>query len=211
MQGTLLVTGFEPFGGEPINPAELVAQALGAHPPAVGGMRVVTASLPVDVGRLREALDQALSAARPTALLMLGQAAGRATIDLETLAVNQLAYGEAVDNGGHRVADAPIDADGPARLQSTLPFPDCARELARRGHPVSISRDAGRYLCNFVLYDVLRRYPRLPAGFVHLPLLPEQSQRRALGEPALEHERSLAAVRALVEALVPRLRPPASA
>ena len=207
MTRRVLVTGFEPFGGEPVNPSLELAQQLAAEAGAVPGLELHTAALPVDIATLRDALDAALAAARPEAVVLVGQATGRARVCLETLAFNEVRYGASVDNGGHRIDDEVVDADGPAELASTLPLAQLAEDLAPAALPVELSRDAGRYLCNFALYDVLRRHPAVPAAFVHVPLLPEQAERRGRGEASLPLDVSRRCLRALLEALPARLGP----
>lgn len=202
---TILLTGFEPFDGEPVNPAQQLVEALAHEPAPHPRLQLVTAILPVDRRRCPAHLDAAVEATRPDAVVAIGQATGRPRIDLETRAFNQLDFGEGTDNGGHAAHGEPLAEDGPPHLDSTLPWPALASDLADRGHPVGLSADAGRHLCNALLYDLLHRHPRSAAGFVHVPLLPDQAARRALGEPHLAPEVSLAVVRELLRALTERL------
>ncbi len=201
----VLLTGFEPFGGEPVNPAQLLVESFAAGD--VPGVELRTALLPVDAGRVTDVLEAAIAAARPDAIVLLGQAAKRDAVCLETTACNRVAYGDEVDNAGRRVEDAPVVDGGPARLASTLPLEALERELADGGLPVRRSDDAGRYLCNHALYTTLHGHPTTPAAFVHVPLLPEQAERRARGEPGMPLDVMARCLRALLERLPSHLRP----
>lgn len=196
--GPLLVTGFEPFGGEPINPAWEVVRGLESSPPESGSVPLVIAQLPCNQASYVAAVDQVVARHEPSAVIAVGQATGRARIALEARAVNRMRYGDAVDNGGHRDVDEALVEGGPTERPATLPAEPLASELAALGHAVEVSQDAGRFLCNAVLFHLLHRHAATPALFVHLPLMPEQAERRALGEASLPLEDSDAAVRALV-------------
>jgi pyroglutamyl-peptidase len=202
----VLVTGFEPFGGEPVNPSGDLARELAETPLAVPGLELLVRHLPVARDALPGAADEALDALRPHAVIALGQATARAQICLERTAVNRLAYGECVDNQGLAGVDEPLEADGPSSLQATLPAEHLARALADQGHPVEVSGDAGTYLCNALLYRLLRTRPELPALFVHVPLLPSQAERRGKGEPSLSHAQDREALLDLLR-LLPGLLP----
>lgn len=192
----VLLTGFEAFGGEPVNPSQQIVEDLARE--TLEGLVLQVAVLPVDIRTVTDALEAAIGDALPDVVVLVGQAARRDAVCLETTAFNQVAYGDAVDNGGARIEDAPVDANGPDRLHSTLPLDALERALASDGHPVRCSADAGRYLCNHVLYTTLRRHPGTPCAFVHVPFLPEQAERRALSEPSLPHETMRACLRALL-------------
>lgn len=166
----ILLTGFEPFGGSAINPSTLVVQKLGTD--AIG-----TAILPVDRVRGPQALLAALDQHQPDVLLMLGQAAGRAAISIERVAVNLMDY-RIADNSGQMVTDEPIAPNAPAAYFATLPVRAMLNALLAAGIPAELSLSAGAYLCNQVMYVALHHIAQrgLPtrAGFVHLPMLPEQ-------------------------------------
>jgi pyroglutamyl-peptidase len=195
----LLLTAFEPFGGEPVNPSQLLAERLRRDP--VAGFELHTVLLPVDIVRLPAALDDAVRRVRPDLSLLVGQATGRGHVCLESLAVNRVCYGDAVDNGGTRVTDAPVEAEGPDQLGSTLDLARLARELDAEDLPVKVSTDAGRYLCNLALYRMLLDHPDVPAAFVHVPLLPEQAARRGMREACLDLELMERCLRSLIEHL----------
>ncbi|HZL99023.1 MAG TPA: pyroglutamyl-peptidase I, partial [Planctomycetota bacterium] len=180
----VLLTGYEPFGGEPVNPSAQLATELAQRPPAHGRLELSAAVLPVDSRRFRSVLAQAVAAARPELVVALGQATGRPDIGLEALAHNVLDFRGERDNGGHAARGEALVEGGPSRLHARLPLAGLAERLASRGLPVRVSLDAGRHLCNALLYELLLNHPGLPALLVHVPLLPEQAARRALDEPS---------------------------
>ena len=196
-----LLTGFEPFGGEPVNPSALIVTALAASPPAVPGLTVSAEILPVDRVRLPSALARALARHRPDAVICVGQATGRARVDLETLAHNAIDFRGDRDNGGHAAAGEALVPGGPATLASTLALALELPRLLAEGLPVALSRDAGRHLCNALLYTLLHERAPVPSAFVHVPLLPEQAARRGKGEPSLPLDVSRACVAALLARL----------
>ena len=196
----VLLTGFEPFGGEPLNPSERLARELGGTEP-LPGVRLFSAILPVDRVAFAPALRAALEAHRPDVVLALGQATGRPRVHLEARARNAIDFRGERDNGGHAASGEALVPGAPASLPATLPVAELAGRLASEGHPVEVSDDAGRHLCNALLYELLHRHPGLPAAFVHVPLMPEQAERRGRGEPSLPLEVSRACLLALFRPL----------
>jgi len=206
----VLLTGYEPFGGERVNPSARIVRALqrGAAPhPA---LRVKAAILPVDRRAMPAALNRALAAHRPDLVLGVGQGTGRTSVDLESVAHNRIDFRGERDNGGNTAAGEPLHAGGPPRLTSRLPLRELAAELRGAGLPVRVSRDAGRHLCNALLFELLARHPRLPSAFVHVPLLPEQAARRRRSEGSLPETVSRACLRELLRRL-PDCLPPTRA
>ncbi|MEW6724114.1 MAG: pyroglutamyl-peptidase I [Bacillota bacterium] len=176
----VLVTGFEPFGGEQINPSGEAAKAL--HRRKIGGCDVVGVTLPVAweeaVPKCLEAIDEA----KPEIILMLGQAAGRAGITVERVAIN---VQNGKDNLGVERDEHPVVEGGPAAYMATVPIVEMVRAMKEGGVPASISNTAGTYLCNCLMYGVLHAAAiqglNLRGTFIHLPALPEQ----AVGKPML--------------------------
>ncbi|MET0351868.1 MAG: pyroglutamyl-peptidase I [Rhizobacter sp.] len=197
----VLLTGFEPFGGETVNPSLEVAQALdGAH---VGGATVVGLGLPCVYADAVAGLDRALEALSPVLVVCLGQAAGATGLRLERVAVN-LSDSVQPDNAGAVLRDTPVVAGGPAAYFSTLPLTRMLDALQAHGHPAGLSGSAGAYVCNHVFYTLQHRLVGrvLPAGFIHLPLLPGQAAGRT-GVPGMALEAQVAAVRLAIEAALP--------
>jgi len=171
----VLVTGFEPFAGSEVNPSQLLVEALADDPPA--GVALTTAVLPVAYARAGQELLAAVRVSEPELVVCFGQADGRAVISVERFALN-LDEPRSADNDGLVSAD-PIDAEGPAAYRSTLPVDEIVAALRREGIPAAASRDPGGFLCNHVFYRLQalleRERPQVRSGFVHVPLLPEQT------------------------------------
>lgn len=179
-----LVTGFEPFGGESVNPSWLVAAALDGE--RIGGHRVRAVQLPCVFGAALAALDAALAAHRPALVLALGQAAGRSDFSVERVAIN-VDDARIADNAGARPVDEPIVPGAPAGHFSTLPIKAIVVALRQAGLPASVSQSAGTFVCNHVFFGLMDRLAKAGGargGFMHLPLLPEQAA-RAPGQPSL--------------------------
>jgi pyroglutamyl-peptidase len=191
---TILLTGFEPFGGATVNPSWQVAQALdGAR---IAGATVQALQLPCVFGAAREALDAALLQQGPTLVLALGQAGGRDGFTVERVAIN-VDDGRIADNAGQQPIDEPVVPGGPAAYFATLPIKAMVAALQRAGWPAAVSQTAGTYVCNHVFYGLmhsLRRRRSVRAGFMHLPWLPEQAVARA-GQPSLPLAVQIAGVR----------------
>jgi pyroglutamyl-peptidase len=171
----LLVTGFEPFGGEPINPSAEVARAL--HGRTIQGAPVIGLVLPCVFGASIQALRSALDTHRPQLVLALGQATGRDGFTLERVAIN-LDDARIADNAGAQPIDEPVIARGPAAHFTTLPIKAMVAALRDAGHAASVSYSAGTFVCNHVFYGLqhaLKRRRSARSGFMHLPCLPEQT------------------------------------
>ncbi len=179
MVNRILLTGFEPFGGEEINPSwEAVSRLQGR---AVDNTVIESRLMPVSWERCGPAVREAIAEVDPIAVIMVGQAGGRPAFSLERIAVN-LQEGSAGDNDGVRREGEPIEADGPDAYLSTLPIKDIHAELLDEGIPSLISNSAGLYLCNYIFYAARYQVERLggerggpvPTGFVHIPFAPQQ-------------------------------------
>ena len=177
----ILLTGFEPFDGEAVNPSWLVARALdGEH---IAGHAVHAVQLRCVFGAALQGLDQALRRHRPRLVLALGQAA-RPQLSIERVAIN-VDDARIPDNNGASPIDNAIVAGGPAAYFSRLPIKTITAALNEAGIGAEVSQTAGTFVCNHVFYGLmhrLRRRPGVRGGFIHLPLLPEQAQRREQGE-----------------------------
>jgi pyroglutamyl-peptidase len=164
----ILVTAFGPFEGRSENASSLALLKLKTSLPEIR-----TRILPVDSVVAPARLREALRLIRPEILVLLGEAAGSKTIRLETTAFNELDF-RIPDISGRQPTARPIRRDAPAIRHSTLPFKQVHHLLSASDHPIVLSHDPGRYLCNQVLYTALEYLERhaLPcrAGFIHLPL-----------------------------------------
>jgi len=193
---TVLLMGFEPFGGESINPSWRVAQAL--HGEVIAGAQVVAVQLPCVFGVALSALQQALAQHGPHLVLVLalGQATGRCELTPERVAIN-VDDARIPDNAGARPVDTAVVPGGPAAYFSTLPIKAMVAAMRAEGVPASVSQTAGTFVCNHVFYGLMhalqtRRGVR--GGFMHVPLLPEQAARLP-GQPSLELATQVAGVR----------------
>jgi pyroglutamyl-peptidase len=172
-----LVTGFEAFDGDPLNPSWLIAQAL--HGRRVHGTRVQAVQLPCAFGTALPTLHEALRRYRPTLVLALGQA-GRSVISIERVALN-IDDARIPDNAGLQPVDQPVHAGAPAAYFSSLPIKAMAVALRQAGIAAEVSQTAGTFVCNHVFFGLmhaLRRRPGVRGGFVHVPMLPEQAAAR---------------------------------
>ena len=182
-----LVTGFETFGGEPINPAR---EALGRLPPRLGALAIATRVLPAVFGDALDALEEAVRAAAPDIVLCVGLAGGRAALSLERVAIN-IEDARIPDNKGRQSIDLPVVAGGPAAYFATLPIKAAAAELREAGLPAVVSNSAGTFVCNHVFYGLMHlaatRRLDLRGGFLHVPYLPSQAARQE-GAPSMALE-----------------------
>jgi pyroglutamyl-peptidase len=181
----ILVTGFEPFGGEAINPSAEVARAL--HGRMIDGVRVVGVVLPCVFGAAIDVLRDALDRHRPHLVLALGQAGGRAGFSLERVAIN-VDDARIPDNAGGQPVDVAVVARAAPAYFTTLPIKAMCGALRAAGHPAEVSNSAGTFVCNHVFYGLqhaLRRRRSVRSGFMHLPLLPEQAGRGGVAVASL--------------------------
>lgn len=202
---TVLVTGFEPFGGAAVNPSGEVAKRLDGR--RFGGAEVRAAILPVQHVSAAAAVGTLLAAHDPLAIVHLGLADGRAQIALERVAINVMDY-SIPDNEGFQAVDQACVAGGPAAYFSTLPLRAVQAALQGAGIPAYLSATAGTYLCNFVMYTTLHtlaaRGGTLPAGFIHLPPLPSMVVAGAPLQPSMDLALMLRGVEIAVETIAAR-------
>jgi pyroglutamyl-peptidase len=188
---TVLLTGFDAFGGEAANASAQAVLALQGE--RIAGHAVAAAVLPTEFGRSLEALDELLAAHRPALVLACGQAGGRAALSLERVAIN-LADARIPDNAGRQPLDEPVQPGGPAAWFSTLPVKAMAQALRAAGLPAEVSHSAGTFVCNHLFYGLMHRLAQpawagVRGGFMHLPWLPPQ------GEPSLALADQVAGIR----------------
>jgi pyroglutamyl-peptidase len=200
----ILLTGFEPFGGETVNPSWEIARALDGW--TCEGRVVRTALLPCAFGDALLRLDDALTAWRPELVLCLGQAGGRAEISIERAALN-VDDARIPDNLGRQPIDAEVVVGGPSAYFSTLPIKALARDLRTAGVAAAVSNTAGTFVCNHVFYALMHRLATTPAlagtrgGFVHVPYTPEQAAGRP-GVPSMALATQIAGIRAALRSAI---------
>ena len=170
----VLVTGFEPFGGEEINPAWEAVQRLDL---CIAGAEIKKAQLPTVFGKSINKLIQVIEKENPDAVLCIGQAGGRYELTVERVAIN-LNDASIKDNDGNSPSDEPIVIDGPAAYFARLPIKAIVEEIRKAKLPASISNSAGAFVCNHVMYGLLHyintKRPNMLGGFIHVPFIPEQ-------------------------------------
>ncbi len=170
----ILVTAFDAFNKEPINPSLMMLEALADE---LFGHTIVKQVLPTVFGDSADLVLQRIAEVEPDAVLCLGQAGGRTAITLERVAIN-VNDASIADNAGKQPTDEPIVAGGPVAYFSTLPNKAMVSAMREADIPAQISNTAGTYVCNQVLYAVLHYLSEndLPARatFMHVPYLPSQ-------------------------------------
>lgn len=196
----ILVTAFEPFGGECVNPA---LEAMKQMKEEIAGVSVIKLPIPTVYESSLALIHRAICEHQPDAVLSIGQAGGRSGITPERVAIN-LDDCSLPDNAGDVRIDRPIFADGNTAYFTTLPVKAMVQAMREKEIPAALSTTAGTYVCNHVMYGVLyyanREFPELRAGFVHVPYLPSQVQDKP-GTPSLELSQIVAGLEASVEAI----------
>jgi pyroglutamyl-peptidase len=178
-RATVLVTGFEPFGGESENPSWLAAQALDGR--VVAGHTIVGAQLPTVFDAANKSLRDLLLRHRPALVVCTGQAGGRGAISLERVAIN-VNDARIPDNAGAQPVDTPVAAGAPAAYFATLPIKAMLAAMIDAGVLAEVSQTAGTFVCNHVFYGLMHELAtraelaQARGGFVHVPWLPGQGQ-----------------------------------
>ena len=170
----ILVTGFDPFGGEKVNPA---LEAVKSLPSEIHGAEIHWVEIPTVFYRSAEVLEAEIVRFQPDAVLCIGQAGGRASLTPERVAINQ-DDARIPDNQGNQPVDTPIRLDGQAAYFSTLPIKAMVQAIKEEGLPATVSNTAGTFVCNHLMYQALyladKKFPHMRAGFMHIPYMTEQ-------------------------------------
>ena len=197
----ILLTGFDPFGGESINPAWEAVKRVKA--PA--GAELIRLEVPTVFGRSITTVLTSMRLHRPDVVVCVGQAAGRSEITPERVAIN-IADASIPDNEGNRPCDAPIYPDGENACFSTLPVKAMVEAIKAAGLPASLSNTAGTFVCNQLMYGLLyhisREFPGMGGGFIHVPCIPEQAARIEKPVPSLPLPEIVRGLEAALSALV---------
>lgn len=170
----LLITGFDPFGGETVNPSWEAVRLL---PEAVGAYRLTKLQIPTVFGQASEKVLSAAKELHPDVILCIGQAGGRGAVTPEVVAIN-LREAKIPDNAGNQPVNVPVVKDAPAAYFSTVPVRAMVKAIQDAGLPGALSYSAGAFVCNDVLYSLLHRFngTQMQVGFVHVPFLPERAK-----------------------------------
>ena len=190
----LLITGFDPFGGESINPAWEAVKLL---PDTIGAFELTKLEIPTVFGTASQKVLEAAQAVQPDVILCIGQAGGRKAITPEMVGIN-LRHARIADNAGNQPQDEPVAAKGPAAYFATVPVRKMAQAAEDAGIAAAVSYSAGTFVCNDTLYALLHHYAdtQVQAGFVHVPFLPQQAKE---GVPYMELESIVRGLRAMIE------------
>ena len=192
----IIVTGFDPFGGETINPSIECVKAL----PEIEGVELIRLELPTVFKESAIRLNEVINDVKPDAVLSVGQAGGRAGITMERIAIN-VDDARIPDNISQQPIDEEIQVEGEAAYFSTLPIKRIVKAIREAGIPVEVSNSAGTFVCNHIMYQALFAATKadkpFKAGFMHIPFIPEQTT----DKPSLPLEESTKALQIAIETI----------
>lgn len=197
----LLLTGFDPFGGEPINPAW---EAVKLVSDKIDDVEVVKLEVPTVFYKSIDTVAAAIEKEKPDAVLCIGQAGGRYDLTPERVAIN-INDARIPDNEGKQPLDGPVFEDGEPAYFATLPIKAMVSAIREAGVPASISNTAGTYVCNHLMYGVLytlaKKYPGVRGGFMHVPFVTSQVVNRPTPAPSLSTETIAKGIEAAIKAI----------
>lgn len=187
----LLITGFEPFGGETVNPSWEAVRLL---PEELGGCKLTKLQIPTVFGRAAGTVLETARTLHPDVILCIGQAGGRSGVTPEVIGIN-LREARIPDNAGNQPENVPVVPDAPAAYFSTVPVRAMVGAIQDAGVPAALSYSAGAFVCNDVLFSLLHAYDgtQTKVGFVHVPFLPEQAKENAPSLPLADIVQALTA------------------
>ncbi|WP_018659641.1 pyroglutamyl-peptidase I [Allofustis seminis] len=181
----ILVTAFDPFGNDQVNPA---LEAVKQLPQEIAGAQIITLEVPTIFNTSAAVVKEAVDNYRPDVLVNIGQAGGRAGITPERVAIN-IDDAAICDNAGQQPIDQIIQPDGAAAYFSTLPIKAIVAALKAADIPATVSNTAGTFVCNHLMYQNLylaqHEYPQMKAGFIHIPYMDEQLGTHQQQKPSL--------------------------
>ena len=197
----ILVTGFDPFGGEPINPA---IESVKRLPDNIAGAEIIKLEIPTVRKKSLEKIEKAINEHNPDVILSIGQAGGRFDISIERVGINLDDF-RIPDNEGNQIIDEPIFPDGESSYFVKLPVKAMVQNVQKNNIPASVSYTAGTFVCNHVLYGVLylieKKYKGKKSGFIHIPFLPQQVVDKR-NMPSMELNTIVKGLTAAIEAIV---------
>ena len=192
----IIVTGFDPFGGETINPSIECVKAL----PEIEGVELIRLELPTVFKESAIRLNEVINDVKPDAVLSVGQAGGRAGITMERIAIN-VDDARIPDNISQQPIDEEIQVEGEAAYFSTLPIKRIVKAIREAGISAEVSNSAGTFVCNHIMYQALFAATKadkpFKAGFMHIPFIPEQTT----DKPSLSLEESTKALQIAIETI----------
>ena len=192
----IIVTGFDPFGGEKINPSIECVKAL----PEIEGVELIRLELPTVFKESAKRLNEVINDVKPDAVLSVGQAGGRAGITMERIAIN-VDDARIPDNISQQPIDEAIQLDGEAAYFTTLPIKRIVKAIREAGISAEVSNSAGTFVCNHIMYQALFAATKadkpFKAGFMHIPFIPEQTT----DKPSLPLEESTKGLQIAIETI----------
>ncbi|QSX05238.1 pyroglutamyl-peptidase I [Sedimentibacter sp. zth1] len=198
----ILVTGFDPFGGEKVNPAYEAVKLL---PKEIKGAQIITIEIPTVFGRGPEAVEKAIIEHNPNAVVCVGQAGGRSCISIERVGIN-LQEASIPDNDGNQPVDKKSKEDGENAYFATIPVKSMVNNVRKHGIPSHLSYTAGSYVCNDVMYSLLytldKKFPGVKGGFIHVPFATEQVTSKANNVASMPVETIAKGLEYSIEAIV---------
>lgn len=198
---TILVTGFDPFGGEPINPA---LEAVKGLADTISGAEIIKLEIPTVFGKSAEVVKKAILEHQPDVVLNIGQAGGRFAPSPERVAIN-VDDARIPDNEGNQPVDEVIQADGEPAYFTQLPIKAMVAAMKEAGFPAAVSNTAGTFVCNHIMYQVQymidKEFPNMTGGFIHVPFIPEQVVDKA-GQPYMSLTDITKSLEKAIEAIV---------
>lgn len=184
----ILITGFDPFGGESVNPAYEAVKLL---PDEIGGAQVIKLEVPTVFGKAGEVLEAGILEHQPDAVVCVGQAGGRSGMCVEKVAIN-FQDARIPDNDGAQPFDKAIKEDGETAYFATIPVKAMVAKMRENGIPAFVSYTAGTFVCNELMYSLLylidKKYPHIRGGFIHVPYAMGQTVDKPIGTPAMSLE-----------------------
>ncbi len=184
----IIITGFDPFGGESVNPAYEAVKLL---PDEIGGAQVIKLEVPTVFGKAGEVLEAGIKEHQPDVVICIGQAGGRSGICVEKVAIN-FQDARIPDNEGAQPFDKTIKEDGQTAYFATVPVKAMVSKMRENGIPAFVSYTAGTFVCNELMYALLylidKKYPNLRGGFIHVPFSMGQTVEKPIGTPAMSLE-----------------------
>lgn len=201
----ILVTGFDPFGGEKTNPAYEAVKLL---PDEISGSEIIKLQIPTVFTRSAEVVEDAIKKHNPDVVLSIGQAGGRSSLSIERVAIN-LAEARIPDNDGQQPINEKLHEDGKNAYFATIPVKGIVKHIRDKNLPANISYTAGTYVCNSIMYQVLhmtyQRYKDIRAGFIHVPFSTQQAVDKPDGTPSMSLESIAKGIEYAIEAIVDQL------
>lgn len=197
----ILVTGFDPFGGEAINPA---IESVKRLPDTILNATIIKLEIPTVIRKSLDKIKAAMIEHDPDIILSIGQAGGRSEITIERIGIN-VDDCRIPDNAGNQPIDTPVFLDGPDAYFSNLPIKAMVAHICNHQIPASISNSAGTFICNHVLYGVrhmiAQEFKGKKSGFIHIPYLPMQVVNK-VNQPSMSLETITKGLEYAIEAML---------